>query len=96
MALLHIIYLEELLSGKVKSKKYKVLDRIRFFFEKHGFSVCSTLANFLGINVKNVRLFFIYASFTTIIGGFIMYLIIGFLFKLRGMIYRKRTSVFDL
>ena len=44
--------MEELLSGKVKSKKYKVLDRIRFFFEKHGFSVCSTLANFLGINVK--------------------------------------------
>ncbi len=88
--------MEELLSGKVKSKKYKVLDRIRFFFEKHGFSVCSTLANFLGINVKNVRLFFIYASFTTIIGGFIMYLIIGFLFKLKGMIYRKRTSVFDL
>ena len=80
----------------MKSKKYKVLDRIRFFFEKHGFSVCSTLANFLGINVKNVRLFFIYASFTTIIGGFIMYLTIGFLFKLRGMIYRKRTSVFDL
>ncbi len=80
----------------MKSKKYKVLDRIRFFFEKHGFSVCSTLANFLGINVKNVRLFFIYASFTTIIGGFLMYLIIGFLFKLKGMIYRKRTSVFDL
>ena len=80
----------------MKLKKYKVLDRIRFFFEKHGFSVCSTLANFLGINVKNVRLFFIYASFTTIIGGFIMYLTIGFLFKLRGMIYRKRTSVFDL
>ncbi len=88
--------MEELWSGKVKSKKYKVLDRIRFFFEKHGFSVCSTLANFLGINVKNVRLFFIYASFTTIIGGFLMYLIIGFLFKLKGMIYRKRTSVFDI
>ena len=88
--------MEELWSGKVKSKKYKVLDRIRFFFEKHGFSVCSTLANFLGINVKNVRLFFIYASFTTIIGGFVMYLTIGFLFKLKGMIYRKRTSVFDL
>ena len=88
--------MEELLSGKVKSKKYKVLDRIRFFFEKHGFSVCSTLANFLGINVKNVRLFFIYASFTTIIGGFVMYLTIGFLFKLKGMIYRKRTSVFDI
>ena len=80
----------------MKSKKYKVLDRIRFFFEKHVFSVCSTLANFLGINVKNVRLFFIYASFTTIIGGFIIYLIVGFLFKLKGMIYRKRTSVFDL
>jgi phage shock protein PspC (stress-responsive transcriptional regulator) len=88
--------LEVLLNGKVKLKKNNILKRIRFFFEKHGFSVCLTLANFLGIKVKNVRLFFIYASFTTIIGGFILYLIIGFLFKLRGMVYRKRSSVFDL
>ena len=84
------------MNGKEILKKIKIVKKIRYFFEDYGFAVCSTLANFLGIKVKNVRLFFIYASFTTIIGGFIMYLTIGFLFKLRGMIYRKRTSVFDL
>ena len=73
-----------------------MVHKFRIWFEKNGFAVCTRLAEWLGIRVKNVRLFFIYASFTTIIGGFIMYLIIGFLFKLRGMIYRKRTSVFDL
>tara|TARA_B100001250_G_scaffold407142_1_gene427412 strand:+ start:1801 stop:2043 length:243 start_codon:yes stop_codon:yes gene_type:complete len=80
----------------VKLKKNKILKGIRFFFEKNGFSVCLTLANFLGIKVKNVRMFFIYVSFITIIGGFILYLILGFLFKLRGLLYRKRSSVFDL
>ncbi|MAU58090.1 MAG: PspC family transcriptional regulator [Flavobacteriaceae bacterium] len=73
-----------------------MLKGIRFFFEKNGFSVCLTLANFLGIKVKKVRMFFIYMSFLTIIGGFILYFILGFLFKLRGIVFRKRGSVFDL
>ena len=84
------------MSGKVRLKKNKILKRTRFFFEKYGFSVCLTLANFLGIKVKKVRMFFIYMSFLTIIGGFILYFILGFLFKLRGIVYRKRGSVFDL
>ena len=66
------------------------------FFEQNGFEVCSKLADILGIRTKNVRLFFIYASFTTIIGGFLIYLIIGFWIKLKDMIYTKRSSVFDL
>lgn len=66
------------------------------FFEQNGFEVCSKLANILGIRTKNVRLFFIYASFTTIIGGFLIYLILGFWIKLKDMIYTKRSSVFDL
>ena len=85
-----------MLNGKEILKKIKIIKKIRYFFEDYGFAVCSTLANFLGIKVKNVRLFFIYASFTTIIGGFILYLTLGFLFKLKGMIYTKRRSVFDL
>jgi len=66
------------------------------FFEQNGFEVCSKLADILGIRTKNVRLFFIYASFTTIIGGFLIYLIIGFWIKLKDMIYTNRSSVFDL
>jgi len=69
---------------------------LRHFFEKYGFAVCTRLADSLGMKVKSVRLFFIYASFTTVIGGFIIYLTLAFWLKLKDMIYTKRTSVFDL
>jgi phage shock protein PspC (stress-responsive transcriptional regulator) len=69
---------------------------LRIFFEQNGFEVCSKLADILGIRAKNVRLFFVYASFTTIIGGFLIYLILGFWIKLKDMIYTKRSSVYDL
>ena len=70
--------------------------RLRIFFERNGFAVSTRLAELLGMKVKSVRLFFIYASFTTLVGGFILYLILAFWLKLKDMIYTKRTSVFDL
>ena len=70
--------------------------RLRVLLEKYGFAVCTRLADFLGMKVKLVRLFFIYASFTTIIGGFVLYLTIAFWLKMKDMIYTKRSSVFDL
>ena len=70
--------------------------RIRLFFERNGFAVSTRLAEVLGMKVKSVRLFFIYASFTTLIGGFLIYLTLAFLLKLKDMIYTKRSSVFDL
>ena len=72
------------------------LFRIRHFFEKYGFAVSTRLAETLGMKVKSVRLFFIYASFTTIVGGFVLYLTIAFWLKMKDMIYTKRSSVFDL
>ena len=69
---------------------------LRHFFEKHRFAVSTRLADFLGMSVKSVRLFFIYASFTTLVGGFIIYLTLAFWLKLKDMIYTKKTSVFDL
>ncbi len=69
---------------------------LRHFFEKYGFTVSTRLADFLGMNVKSVRLFFIYASFTTLVGGFLIYLTLAFWLKLKDLIYTKRTSVFDL
>ena len=70
--------------------------KLRIFLEKNGFRVSTRLAELLGMKVKSVRLFFIYASFTTIIGGFLLYLILAFWLKLKDLIYSKRTSVFDL
>ena len=37
------------------------MNKIRHWFEKHGFEVSSRFADTLGMKVKNVRLFFIYA-----------------------------------
>lgn len=70
--------------------------RLRIFFERNGFAVSTRLAELLGMKVKSVRLFFIYASFTTLIGGFVLYLTLAFWLKLKDLLYTKRTSVFDL
>ena len=70
--------------------------KVRIFFERNGFAVCSRLAEILGMKVKSVRLFFIYASFTTLVGGFVLYLILALWLKLNNLIYTKLASVFDL
>ena len=70
--------------------------KIRQWFEKNGFAVSTRLAEALGMKVKSVRLFFIYASFATLVGGFVIYLTLAFWLKLKDLIYTKRTSVFDL
>ncbi len=74
----------------------KKSQKLRIFLERNGFRVSTRLAELLGMKVKSVRLFFIYASFTTIVGGFLLYLTIAFWLKLKDLIYSKRTSVFDL
>jgi phage shock protein PspC (stress-responsive transcriptional regulator) len=74
----------------------KLLNNIRYFFEKHGYAVSSRLADRLGMKAKNVRLFFIYLSFVTFGVWFAVYLTLAFVLKLKDMVYTKRTSVFDL
>jgi hypothetical protein len=74
----------------------KLITDIRHYFEKHGFDVASRLADKLGMRVANVRLFFIYISFFTVGLWFGAYLTLGFLLRLKDMIYTKRGSVFDL
>jgi len=73
-----------------------VVSNMRHYLEKHGFYVSSRMADTLGMRAKNVRLFFIYASFFTMGAGFIVYLILAFWLKLKDLVYTKRTSVFDL
>lgn len=72
------------------------IDSLRHFFEKHGFAVSSRFADKLGIDVSNVRIFFIYISFITLGFSFGIYLTLAFLLRLKDMIYTKRKSVFDL
>ena len=72
------------------------IDSLRYFFERHGFSVSSRFADRLGISVSNVRLFFIYLSFVTLGFSFALYLVLAFLLKLKDLLHTKRRSVFDL
>jgi len=74
----------------------QLIYKIRHFFEKHGYYVCSRLADRLGMRAKSVRLFFIYVSFATAGIGFAIYLTLAFWLKLKDLVYAKRTSVFDL
>lgn len=73
-----------------------LINKIRYFFERHGFDVSSRLADRLGMRAVNVRLFFVYISFVTLGVSFGIYLTLAFLLKLKDMIRTKRTSVFDL
>ncbi|TPN81761.1 PspC domain-containing protein [Aquimarina algicola] len=73
-----------------------MLYNLRHFLERNGFYVSSRLADRLGMRAKNVRLFFIYATFATAGLGFAIYLTLAFWLKLKDLVYTKRTSVFDL
>lgn len=73
-----------------------MLYNLRQFLERNGFYVSSRLADRLGMRAKNVRLFFIYATFATVGLGFVIYLTLAFWLKLKDLLYTKRTSVFDL
>jgi phage shock protein PspC (stress-responsive transcriptional regulator) len=71
---------------------YKIL----YYFQKRGFEVCRRIAERLGIRTRVVRTSFIYLTFVTLGFGFALYLFLTFLFRIKDLIYTKRTSVFDL
>jgi len=74
----------------------KIVFRIRHYFEKNGYAVCTRFAERLGMRVATVRLFFVYMSFFTLGLGFAFYLTLAFVLRLKDMVYSKRSSVFDL
>ncbi|WP_299061579.1 PspC domain-containing protein [uncultured Polaribacter sp.] len=69
---------------------------IRHFFERHGFGFFQRLADRLGMQAQNVRIYFIYVTFFTVGLSFGFYLTMVFAMKLKDLIYTKRSSVFDL
>ena len=74
----------------------KLILRLKYFFEKHGFHVSSRLADAMGMRANSVRLFFIYISFVTAGLWFGVYLTLAFWWRLKDLIRAKRSSVFDL
>jgi hypothetical protein len=72
------------------------IEQIKYFFAKHGFNVSTRISDKIGIQVGNVRLFFIYVSFATLGLSFILYIMMAFALRIKDFFFQKRPSVFDL
>jgi phage shock protein PspC (stress-responsive transcriptional regulator) len=73
------------------------MDKLKFFFEKHAFGVCSYLGETFGISSSTIRLYFIYTSFITFGSPIIIYLCLAFWLNLKKYMSKgKRKTVWDL
>ncbi|MCS6821330.1 MAG: PspC domain-containing protein [Microscillaceae bacterium] len=59
------------------------MEKVKVFFEKRAFGVCTYLGERMGISISSIRLFFIYASFMTAGSPVIIYLILAFWINMR-------------
>lgn len=69
------------------------MNRIKYFFEKHAFGVCSNLGERFGIASSRIRLYFIYTSFITMGSPVIIYLILAFILNIKKYMRINRTMV---
>jgi phage shock protein PspC (stress-responsive transcriptional regulator) len=71
------------------------LSDLKFLFEANLFGVCTKIGEKLGMPIKNIRLFFIYASCLTIGSPIIIYMILAFWMKMRDYVRGSRNPVWD-
>lgn len=71
------------------------LDNFKFLVEQNAFGVCERIGEKLGMPVKNIRLFFIYASCLAIGSPVIIYMVLAFWLKMKDYINSKRSPVWD-
>jgi len=71
------------------------VESARFLVESHIFGVCERIGERLQMPVKNIRLFFIYASFLTIGSPVIIYMILAFWIKMKDYVRSKRSPIWD-
>ncbi len=70
-------------------------DQFKFLVESSAYGVCTKLGERLGMPIKNIRLFFIYASCFTLGSPVIVYMILAFWLKMRDYVRAKRNPVWD-
>lgn len=71
------------------------IDHIKFLIEQSAFGVCERIGERLHMPVKNIRLFFIYASCLTIGSPVIIYMILAFWMKMKDYVRSRRTPIWD-
>jgi phage shock protein PspC (stress-responsive transcriptional regulator) len=71
-------------------------ERIKNFFEKNAFGVCSWIGEKINIDASIIRLYFIYASFFTFGSPIIFYLVMAFMLEVKDYIKPKKNRIWDL
>lgn len=71
------------------------IDTFKFLVESNAFGVCERIGERMKMPVKNIRLFFIYASCMTIGSPVIIYMILAFWIKMKDYVHSRRTPVWD-
>ncbi|MCC5917183.1 MAG: PspC family transcriptional regulator [Cryomorphaceae bacterium] len=69
-----------------------LIHRIRDYFERFGFEVCSRIGDIVGIPAGKVRLYFLYTSFLTFGSPIILYLVLLFFKRVRFYLRMGRRS----
>jgi len=66
------------------------------YIEKYSFGVCDRIAKKIGIRTSTLMFLFFYFSIITLLLGFILYLIIALIFKVKDLIIHRKKTAFDL
>jgi len=66
------------------------------YIEKYSFGVCDRIAKKIGIRTSTLRFLFFYLSIITLLLGFILYLIIALIFKVKDLVIHRKKTAFDL
>ena len=66
------------------------------YIGKYGLGVCERISEKLGIRTRTVRFLFFYLSIFTLLLGFILYLILAIIFKVKDLIIHRKKTAFDL
>ena len=64
--------------------------------QKYGLGVCERISKKLGITTRNLRFVFFNLSIITLLLGFILYLILALIFKVKDLIIHRKKTAFDL
>jgi phage shock protein PspC (stress-responsive transcriptional regulator) len=66
------------------------------YIEKYGLGVCKRISKKLGIKTSTLRFLFFYLTIFTLLLGFILYLIIALIFRVKDLIIHRKKTAFDL
>lgn len=74
-----------------------MIEKIKAFFERQAFGVCSWWGEKLGLKSSRIRLFFIYISFLTLGSPLIIYLIMAFVLEHKYWFKTKsKRTIWDI